>query len=188
MSMTSGMRNLMMTRELASSNSVALVAASIVGILGLIGVAIGAYVSWHVSKRENSGTIATSKAADLWEEGAAIRTDLRSEIIGLRSQLTEASLRIRDLVEQIGAANMLAREAREDARLLKIETIQLRADVAAVHVEVKTGNALTMGQLADYDESRRIKLIPPAERTEAENEHVDSVGVDEKSDPSVEHD
>lgn len=152
----------------------ALVTAIVVGVLGLIGVIAGVYVTWRVAKREHGGSTATSDAASLWMEGASIRTDLRVEIVGLRSQLSEAIIRIQDLVRQIEVANTSIAVAREETRLSREETSKLIADVAVVYAELRTGNILGVGELADRAEGRRIAMIPPEDRTRVEAAHVDS--------------
>lgn len=50
----------------------------------------------------------------------------------------------------------------------------VKHDVAAVKEEVVTGNALTLGKLAADDETRRIELVEPGERTAQEQDHLDS--------------
>lgn len=52
---------------------------------------------------------------------------------------------------------------------------EVKKGVAEVHTEVKTANALKLGEKADMDEYRRINLIPVGERTIDEAEHVVSV-------------
>ena len=171
----------------------------------LIGAVITGLVAWKAAKRQNttdehqhSGTIDTSEAASLWQEGASLRDNLTqqvvtltSTVVGLRvqlidtsSQLTststhlaEASTQITRLLHDLEASNVAADLAREETRRAREEISQLRGAIKDVHDEVKTGNALTMGALADNAESRRIALIPDAERTHAEHEHIDTVGI-----------
>ena len=52
------------------------------------------------------------------------------------------------------------------------EREQLSAQIKEVHDDVKTGNSLSMGQLADDAESRRVGKIPVADRTVAEAAHL----------------
>lgn len=51
-----------------------------------------------------------------------------------------------------------------------------RAAAASQQVlhEVKTMNELTIGQLGEAEETRRIESKPPAERTSREKRHVDA--------------
>jgi hypothetical protein len=55
----------------------------------------------------------------------------------------------------------------------------LSAQVEQVHQEVKTGNALKLGQLADATETRRIEDIEPSDRTEGERDHMRTVPLKE---------
>ncbi len=52
---------------------------------------------------------------------------------------------------------------------------RLGRKVDSVHQDVKTGNALSMGQLADAQESRRISEIPLDQQTDLEKSHVAEV-------------
>lgn len=45
--------------------------------------------------------------------------------------------------------------------------------VNAVHREVRTGNGQTLGALADIAEGRAAEAIPVADRSAAEQEHVE---------------
>jgi len=55
------------------------------------------------------------------------------------------------------------------------EHLQTVSKVAEVKAEVKTANALKLGELADAAETRRVDDIPVAERTEAEQIHIDLI-------------
>lgn len=49
----------------------------------------------------------------------------------------------------------------------------IATEVQEVHAEIKTGNDLTMGQLAADAESRRIQEVPITQRSDAERKHVE---------------
>lgn len=158
----------------------------LIALASVLGTAITGFVTLRIFKRRHSGTIQTSDAASLWKEGASLRDNLTQQVIGLRAQLTAATdqlaaatVSIAELLNQIAVGNAAVASAREETRLSREETSLLRAAIAEVHQEVKTGNALSLGALADNTESRRIQGIPEAERTQAEQEHVDIVGIQE---------
>lgn len=44
-----------------------------------------------------------------------------------------------------------------------------------IHQEVKTMNELTIGQLGEANETRRIEQIPPGDRTAREDRHMHTV-------------
>ncbi len=44
-----------------------------------------------------------------------------------------------------------------------------------VHKEVKTSNALKLGELADDAETRRVEQITPEHRTDAEQVHIETI-------------
>lgn len=54
---------------------------------GIICAFIGALGTYLAVKRKNSGLIETSEAADLWNESAAIRKELREENATLRERV-----------------------------------------------------------------------------------------------------
>lgn len=59
-----------------------------------------------------------------------------------------------------------------EVKSVHTEVAAVAGQVADVHTEVKTANALTIAQLADADETRRIEQIPPGDRTAEEDEHI----------------
>lgn len=57
----------------------------------------------------------------------------------------------------------------------RIKTLDTK--VEEVHSEVKTANSLSIAQLADADETRRIDHIPKKSRTRGEKEHIKIVAI-----------
>lgn len=106
-----------------------------------------------------------------------MRENLAQQVVGLRIQLTESSDQIKDLLHEIAVSNAATANAREETRRSREETSQLRAAIEGVHREIKTGNALSLAVLADNAESRRIQEIPEADRTDVENEHLNTLGI-----------
>ena len=49
--------------------------------------AVGALGGWFGVRRTTSGTVRTSEAEDLWEEGRQIRIELRSEVDRLHDEV-----------------------------------------------------------------------------------------------------
>jgi hypothetical protein len=56
-----------------------------------------------------------------------------------------------------------------------VKTTKTHTAIREVANDVKTMNALSMGQLADAAETRRIMSVPLAERTTGELEHLAAV-------------
>lgn len=50
----------------------------------------------------------------------------------------------------------------------------LRGQLTEIHNELRTLNGLTVGQMADADERRRIEAVVPDDRTDAEDEHMEA--------------
>ncbi len=168
-------------------------ATALIGVLTVLMAGVGSWVTWKISKRNASGAIDTSVAADLWAEGGKIRGELRVDLTETKKQLADTSAALREAVAAITALNdeiRLSREqtaeAQEEHRLSRMETKELklhiteltgqitelhRAQLEALR-EVKTGNTLTLGGLADNVESRRIMDVPEGDRTDHEQEHL----------------
>ena len=136
---------------------------------------VSGFVTWMIARRTKSGHIDTSEAATLWTEGTMMRKELRDQVTLLRKQLAEAITAISDLNDEIRRSRNETLAAREETRLSREETRQLMVQINAVHGEIKTSNALTIGALADNTETRRILEIPKKDRTPVENEHVATV-------------
>lgn len=154
-----------------------------VAIAGLLAAMVGSLVTWLISRRTKSGKIDTSEAATLWDEGTKMRLELRKEVTSLKSQLSEAITAVTELNQEIKAARLEAERAREETRQSRAETRELLHQIEILHEgqvelhdEVKTHNALTMGALADNQETRRILDVPKEDRTPVEFEHLASVG------------
>lgn len=62
----------------------------VIALLGFLGVALTALVTYRVAARQSSGLIRTSEAADLWEESTKIRQELREEVTMLRERVAGA--------------------------------------------------------------------------------------------------
>lgn len=154
----------------------------ILGAIGFVTATVTGLVSWAVARRRSSGTIATSDAASLWTESTQMRQDLRREVEGLRRELRETVDKLDAAIAQLVIANEAAAAAREETRIARDETAALREEIKNIHDEVRTSNALTMGAMADNQESRRILAIPTEQRTDAEVEHLETAGIQARSD------
>lgn len=174
----------------------------LIALVSLLSATVVAFIAAYglnkTSKRINSGNITTSNATDMWEEGKALRLENREDLKEAREQikvlsdkldasngkLDVAITRITELLREVELSHAVADRAREDmvqsraeTALSRAETAKLLVAVSAVHTEVTTGNAQSMAILADNAESRRIALIPLADRTHVERDHIDTVGI-----------
>lgn len=141
--------------------------------LGLVLVSlITGAVTWMVARRTKSGKIDTSEASQLWDEGTAMRVELRVQVATLQEKLAEAIKAVSALNEEIRMSRSETASAQEETRLSRIEIRRLMAKLNDLHEEVKTSNALTIGALADNTETRRILEIPREERTDVEKQHL----------------
>lgn len=168
-------------------------ASTIAPLAVVLAAAVTGFVAWTVAKRTTSGSIDTSEAATLWDEGTIMRKELREQVTTLRAesadlktQLTIAVAAVTSLNDEIRRSRQETEAAREETRLSREETRKLMSQIESLHQEtkgvlietshvldeVKTSNALSIGALADNTESRRILEITPSERTSQENEHL----------------
>lgn len=97
--------------------------AVIVAVSAAIGVGLTGLVTWLVARRQTSGSVATSDAAQLWQEGQSIRADMRTEIVGLRAELAAAREETRELRDELAAS-------RSETRALRAELVALRKRLA----------------------------------------------------------
>lgn len=158
------------------------------GAVGLVLVAlVSGFFTWRIAKQTKSGKIDTTEAAKLWDEGTEMRRELKEEVVSLRARLTEAINAISDLNSAIERARAETERAREETHKSREETQQLMAQIAAISGEVKTSNQLTIANLADNTETRRILGVPEDERSKMEQQHIDTAGdrLPEGSRPSV---
>lgn len=160
----------------------------LIALLALIGVVVGAAVTWLLGKRANSGRVATAPAETIFAEGQDFRrvliervNALQAALTGTQEALASATVQITRLLSELEENNHALAQSRMESVRATGEISKLRLAIAAVHDEVKTGNSQTIAQLADNDESRRINEIPHADRTKTEREHLDTLGIQEGS-------
>jgi len=169
--------------------------AILIALITAVTAVVGSFVTWKISKRNTSGAIDTSVAADLWAEGGKIRGELRTDLAETKQKLEDTNTALREAVAVVTALNDEIRLSREETRELKGQIAALTAQVtelhrsqvkalrnqsglkeqtADLHNEVKTQNSLSLGGLADNAETRRILAIPPEARTRHEQAHLDT--------------
>lgn len=96
----------------------------IVAVLAAVGVGVTGLVTWLVARRQTSGSVATSDASQLWQEGQSIRADMRTEIVGLRAELAASRKETAELRIELAAT-------RGETRALRAELVALRRRLAA---------------------------------------------------------
>ncbi|MGI8624181.1 MAG: hypothetical protein ACR2NB_12020 [Solirubrobacteraceae bacterium] len=173
----------------------------LIAVLTAVVALIGTAATYWLGRRNTSGAIDTSVAADLWNEGGKIRAELRTDLADTKSALTAATTAVTALNDELRLSREKTDAALEESRLSRQETRELKAQIvelttqitelhraqidaltaqttklteqtSAVSNEVKTKNGITLGGLADNAETRRILAISEAERTEHEREHL----------------
>lgn len=174
-----------------------------------VAAVIGSYVTWRIAKRNTSGAIDTSVAADLWAEGGKIRGELRTDLAETKVALNDAITAVKALNDELRLSRERTESALEESRLSRQETRELKTQITeltgqltelhqvqiAALQEVQTHNTLTIGGLADNIESRRIMDIPKNKRTDEEHEHLrtasnrlpDDLAASQKGDDKDEH-
>ena len=74
--------------------------ASTLSIIAIVGALLAPLVTYFINARKLSGKIATSEAADLWEESRAIRESLEERNTRLRERIDELEHRVDALRER----------------------------------------------------------------------------------------
>ena len=105
-------------------------AALYASLATLLVAVVSGLVTLLVARRSKSGRIDTSEAAKLWDEGTAMRLELRSEVATLRAQLSEATTSIAEL-------NIELRKARTDAARARKEAIESRRESQELIEQIK---------------------------------------------------
>lgn len=73
-------------------------------LVALIAVPVGlltVYVTYLVSKRQNSGSIQTSEAVDLWAESNALRQEYKNRAEILEARLEEVNAQLQEVMTQL---------------------------------------------------------------------------------------
>ncbi len=155
--------------------------SSVVVLLGVLTACLGSFVTWKIAKRNASGAIDTSVASDLWAEGGQIRTELRAELAETKEALKDALKAVLELRDEIRLSRQQTDDAREETLELKKHLVSLTEQIINLKEtqtealkEVKTGNTLTIAELADNAETRRILDILKKDRTAKETEHLNT--------------
>lgn len=84
--------------------------------------------------------------------------------------MNEAAVIITAIATLVTALTALISVLVNSRQIKKVDT-----KVDEVHTEIKTANGLTVAQLADAQETRRIDKIPVAKQTGGEKEHIEEV-------------
>lgn len=106
------------------------------GVLAALTAISASLVTWLVARRRTSGRVDTTEASTLWQEGAAMRAELRDETVSLRAEM----VRMRDeAVVLRSEASTLRGEAsslRDEMAALRAESALLREETIRLNVEV----------------------------------------------------
>lgn len=95
--------------------------AALAALLGLVGVAATAIVTWRLGTRKSSGLIDTTEASSLWDAAEEIRKELRSDVAGLRERLSEQAIEMLELRKRVRAAEIAEQECETRVRTLSTE-------------------------------------------------------------------
>lgn len=117
--------------------------------IGAIGIVVAPLVAFLAAKRTSAGRIATSEAADLWNESQKIREFLSDQLISLRQELAaateEAKAEISRLEHSIYLKDHELLEATSEISRLSIEIVRLGAEIVAKNHIIKKYNEQNLG-------------------------------------------
>jgi len=82
-------------------------------VLGAIGAAVSGYVAWLVARRQRSGKIDTTEAADLWKEGKDMRDALIAQIVSLEAKIVALEAKIVALDARLEVALIALRREKD---------------------------------------------------------------------------
>ena len=68
-----------------------------VAVLALAGVAVTAFGGYVIAKHQRSGKVDTTDAADLWQEGKALREFLQDRIRACEGEIKDLKFEVREL-------------------------------------------------------------------------------------------
>jgi len=70
-------------------------------ILTLVGLVVGPIITWKIAKRQKSGTIQTSEAADLWAESNKLRQEYKDRAERLEEQPVEVNRKLDIMTKEL---------------------------------------------------------------------------------------
>lgn len=144
----------------------------IIAAFTVVTALVGSWVTWKISKRNTSGAIDTSVAADLWAEGGKIRGELRTDLAETKKKLDDTTDALREAATAITDLNTEIRESREEtaaaleeSRLSRQETRELKEQIKALTSQI---TELHKAQL----EAMKAQTESIAEKTDAVKKEV----------------
>lgn len=96
-------------------------------VVGLFAATSGGLVTLLVAKQKTSGRIGTSEAETLWDEGKAMRLELRSEVVSLRADVDRLQAEAAALHVEMRGLRDEADDLRGQNQVLRDENARLRA-------------------------------------------------------------
>jgi peptidoglycan hydrolase CwlO-like protein len=87
--------------------------------VALVGAVIGPVITWKIAKRQKSGTIQTSEAADLWRESESLRKEYKDRAERLEGQLEEVNRKLDIMTKELNKLR-----ANSDTQLEKIKELK----------------------------------------------------------------
>lgn len=88
------------------------------GLFAILTAAASAFGAYQIAKRQHSGKIETSAAADLWAESRSIRETLRKQVEGLVKDLADSHSERLNFKTELEALKVALIEAQGNNRLL----------------------------------------------------------------------
>lgn len=102
--------------------------AVLVAVLGFLGVAVTAAVTYLIARRQNSGTVQHADADTIFQAAEKIREEQRAEVLELRAEILHLRNEILSLRAEIVSL-------RDEASKLRTVADELRADNAVAKTD-----------------------------------------------------
>lgn len=98
------------------------------GILAILTAAISGLVAYQIAKRQHSGRIETSAAADLWAESRSIREILKQQVSELTKDLEQSHVERLKFKTELEQLKLSLVEAQGQNRQLAAQLTQVRGE------------------------------------------------------------
>ena len=98
------------------------------GILAILTAAISGLVAYQIAKRQHSGRIETSAAADLWNESRSIREVLKQQVSELTKDLEQSHVERLQFKTELEQLKLSLVEAQGQNRQLAAQLTQVREE------------------------------------------------------------
>lgn len=126
-------------------------------IAAVLTAVVSAFAAWYVARRQASGRIETSTAADLWSESKAIRQTLKEQNELLVTDLETTRTRTLAMQVELETLKTDLITAHEEARRCTVLIESVRSEN-----EMLRGSNLALARRVNELETKAVSMVPSA--------------------------